>query len=100
MEITTDENASNLNSVTNFKQALILMWNQTTPIFSSKYRIDMIISCALMFLGPGFVQGLGTWYPQILLFIEGHEGLPITTCQAIEMATESKSLLIDPIIKA
>lgn len=100
MEITTDENASSLNSVKNVKQALRLVWNQTWPIFSSKYRADIIVLCVLMFLGLGFTQALSIWYPQILLFYEGNESLAITTCQTIEMTTGSKSFLIEPMINA
>lgn len=98
MEIKSEESASNLKSVKNVNQALSLLWNQTWPIFSPKYRINMIGLCVLMFLGLGFTQAVNIWYPQILLLFEGNESLAITTCQTIEMATKSKSSLIHPMI--
>lgn len=76
---------TNLSEVNGFKAVLLLIWNQTKPLFCPPYRNNMLLICLSCYAYFLVVHGQEMWYPQILTYYSKNMNLAITTCEAISM---------------
>lgn len=76
---------TNLSAVTGVKDALLLVWNQTIPLFYPPYMANMLMMCGSIFSIFFVTHGQEFWYPQILSYYSKNIELPITICEAISL---------------
>lgn len=83
--IALEETGTNLSEVSGFNGALLLVWNQTKPLFYPPYLFNMLMMCGSIFAMSFVIHGHEFWYPQILSYYSKNIDLPITICEAISM---------------
>lgn len=79
------DTGTNLTEVSGFKETMLLVWNQTMPLFYPPYLMNMLMMCGSYFTLFFVVHGQEFWYPQILSYYSKNIDLPITICEAISM---------------
>lgn len=80
-----DETGTNLSEVAGFKETMLLVWNQTMPLFYPPYLINMLMMCVSTFAISFVIHGQEFWLPQILSYYSKNINLPITICEAITL---------------
>lgn len=80
-----DATGMHLSEVNGFKETLILIWNQTAPLFYPPYLKKMLMICGSTFALYFVIHGQEFWYPQILSYYSENTELPITICEVISL---------------
>lgn len=71
------------------------MWNQTWPLFMPPYAVNMLMLSALSFILFLVSYGLNLWFPQITAIYQTFLNIKITTCGAIEMGLQNKTITVN-----
>lgn len=82
--IPTELIGSNIRNVHGVKDALVLIWNQTWPLFTKPHTKNMLMLCSVSFLLYSVSFGLNMWFPQIIAIYHKILDASFTTCQAIQ----------------
>lgn len=83
--VALDATGTNLSEVTGFKDTLLLIWNQTVPLFYPPYLKNMFMICGSTFALYFVIHGQDFWYPQILSYYSNKTELSITICETITL---------------
>ncbi len=84
-EISLESIGANVAETRRLGATVIMIWNQTWPLFKPPYLSNILLLCYVTFVSFFVGHGVYMWYPQILALSYPNMHLPLTVCEAVAM---------------
>ncbi|XP_055909661.1 synaptic vesicle glycoprotein 2C-like [Eupeodes corollae] len=91
-QIAPDGRGDNLKNVCGVKDAVALIWTQTTPLFNKSRVLHTVNICLIMFLMSAVSHGSYMWFPTILKQQIANIGSGLTTCEIMHLVSNDSAV--------